>query len=298
MKNLRINRPAVPLGKAAIILALAQLLILFPSYSSASLIQGEAAEFTILGLEGGSVIINSATSIEGNVGYGKNVTSETNQKVDNFDGTAYAHSSATFKYTTSTYMPSGGINIGGDADKLLEQANADALSTASYLASLTATVDLGALGDGDSLTLKSQEDLNVYSLDSLKYKEDTLELVGRSGFDDKVVFNVAGNFDFDNSEIKLTGVSAENVVFNFLNSSAINIGKSGSIFLGAILAPTGDVDYHNPATFIGSIIAKDINLHSDFNVAAVQINPVPVPGAFALFLTGLLGLAFSRRKID
>ena len=298
MKNPCISNVEISLRKVVSILLLMQVTIVFPSYSIAALIQGEAAGFTILGLEGGSVIINSATSISGDVGYGKNVTSNTNQKVDSFTGTAYVHSSATFNHTPATYMPSGGIIVGGSADTLLEQANADALATASNLALLTPMVNLGALGDNDSRVLNSVGDLNVFSLDSLTYKEDTLELVSRSGFDDKFVFNVAGDFDFDNSEIKLTGVSTDNVVFNFLKASEINIGKAGSIFLGAILAPTGDVDYHNPATFIGSIIARDINLHSDFNIAGPQVSPIPIPGAFVLFLTGLVGLAFSRRKID
>jgi hypothetical protein len=74
-------------------------------------------------------------------------------------------------------------------------------------------------------------------------------------------------------------VSTENVVFNFFE------------------CVRSDVDYHNPATFIGSIIARDINLHSDFNIAGPSVNPIPVQGAFVLFLTGLLGLTFSRRKI-
>ena len=295
IKFSRLNRTLSP-GKTATTLLLIQALALYPAISAASLLQGEAANFTILGLEGGSVIINSATSIDGNVGYGKNVTSGTNQKVDSFTGSAYVHSTASFTYTPATYAPSGGLTIGGSADSLLEQANVDALATASSLAGLAPTVNLGALGDNDSRVLKSGGALNVFSLDSLTYKEDTLELVSRPGFDDQFVFNVAGDFNFDNSEIKLTDVSVENVVFNFLNASAINIGKAGSIFLGAILAPAGDVDYHNPATFIGSIIAKDINLHSDFNMAGPEVSEIPVPGALVLFLSGLLGLAFARRK--
>jgi hypothetical protein len=276
--------------------ALTSGLLLSSTAAASSLLPGEAGNFTILGLEGGSVIINSATSVSGDVGYSKNVTSNTNQKIDNFDGTAYVHSTTTFTHTAATYAPSGGIVTGGSADSLLEQANADATQASINFAGLTPTTVLGALGDNDSRVLISTGDLNVFSLDSLIYKEDTLELVSRSGFDDQFVFNVLGNFYFDNSEIKLTGVSTEHVVFNFLNASDIKIGKAGTIFMGAILAVTGSVDYHNPATFNGSIIALDINLHSDFNIAG-PINPVPVPAAFWLFGSALIGfVGFSKRR--
>jgi choice-of-anchor A domain-containing protein len=269
--------------------------IALTSNAAAVPLLGEASNFAVLGLEGGSVIINSATSITGDVGYGINVTSKTNQKVDSFDGTAYVHSTATFNYTPATFTPTGGIITGGAADALLEQATADALAASTKLAAYTPTVTLGALGDNDSLVLNSTGDMNIFSLTSLDYKEDVLELVGRTGFDDYFVFNIDGSFDFSNSEIKLTGVSADHVIFNFLNASNIKVNKAGTSFAGTILAPLGSVDYHNPASFTGSIIAQNINLHSDFNIT----NPpqtVPEPSTLLLLMAGLVGLSLVKRR--
>ena len=231
---------------------------------------GSAADFAVLGLEGGEVIINSATSITGNVGYSANVTSNTNQKVDSFNGAAFVHSTATFSHTPATFAPSDGLFVGGSADAKLDQANADALSAASFLAGLAAThASLGTVGDGDDISLTSVGSLNVVEIASLKHKEDTITLTG--GANDVFVFNVAGDWDYDNSQIVLNGISAGNVIFNFTASNAeINIGKAGTVFRGTILAINGEVDYHNPATFDGRIIADNINLHSDFNLSVSE----------------------------
>lgn len=251
---------------------------------------GAADDFVVLALENGSLTINSANTIIGNVGYSANVTSNTNQKVDIFTGTAQVHSSSTFTYTPATYNPSGGIFI-GTVDSKLEQANDDALSYSSSFSSLTPTHKLGALGDGDSRTIVSVSNQNVISMDSLNFKEDKLTLVG--GVNDKFIFNVTGDFNFAGSEIVLQGgVSAANVVFNFptLNDVMIDLYKANSVFYGTVLAPLGIVDYHNPATFNGRIIASDITLHSDFNVTGIP--PIPLPGALPLLLSALAALGF------
>lgn len=259
------------------------------------------SNYVVFGLAGGTVTINSATSISGNVGYAANVTSTTNQKVDSFTGSVLVHSTATFNYTAATFAPSGGIVVGGAADAQLNQANTDALAAAALMAGLAPThASLGNVVDNQNVVVASLGALNVIPIASLKHKEDTFTITGGAG--DVFVFNVAGDWDYDNSQIVLNGVSANNVFFNFLNAAAeIAIGKAGTVFQGTILAPHGSIDYHNPATFNGRIIGLEINLHSDFNIAAPFDPPppppsVPAPGALALLALGLLGLRIARRR--
>lgn len=84
---------------------------------------GEAEKFVLLGLNGGTVKVNSATSIQGDVGYGNGVTSHYNKKVQDFVGSAYVHSGADFEYDDKNFQPTGGIHMGSIApavDTLLD----------------------------------------------------------------------------------------------------------------------------------------------------------------------------------
>ena len=276
--------------------------ILLASTASAATVDlGAASGFTVLGLDGGEVIINSATSITGDVGYSSGVVSNTNQKVDSFVGTAYVHSDATFDHTSATFAPTGGIMSGTTSDNLLDQANLDAIAASLAISAMSPTQDLGEISDNDSLTLTA----GVYTVSDWKYKEDTMTLSG--GADDAFFFNISGSFDFDSSTIALTGgVTADNVYFNFMGSpvdtsAAINIGKSDSSFNGTILALNDSVNYHNPASFDGRIIARNINLHSDFNMngPSTVLAPVPLPASMPMLLSALLGFGlFTRRRIS
>ena len=82
----------------------------------------EPFPFGLLGLNNGNFTINSSTNLIADVGYSSYVTSTTNQKINNFTGTAYVHSQVTsFVYTAATYRPTGGIiQNTGDADAKLE----------------------------------------------------------------------------------------------------------------------------------------------------------------------------------
>ena len=264
-----------------------------PSTNAASIDLGAASGFTVLGLNNGSVIINSATSITGDVGYSDGVVSGTNQKVDAFNGTARVHSAVdTFTPTLATFQPSGGIVTDPANDTLLNQANTDAAAASSFLAGLIPTQNLGNIGDDDSFSVGA----GVYTIGSFNFKEDTITLTGSAT--DEFIFNVSGSFDFANSEIVLQGGAiAANVIFNFLNNVDILIKKDGTVFNGTILALTGNVEYHNPATFNGRIIAKDINLHSDFNINGPSTTTViPVPAALPLMATAVAAFALIARR--
>ncbi len=232
---------------------------------------GEAAQFAILGLEGGSIIINSATNIYGDIGYSANVTSIDNKKAGNdgpFTGTVYVHGSvAQFSYDAQNFLPSGGIVQNNTTHNArLNQANIDAVAKSTLFAGKTPNVILGALGDNDNKTVNRVGPTTVVQIASLNYNYDVLTLVGQAGQDDAFIINVLGDFLFSGSEIRLVNIRPEMVVFNFPNASTISLNKSANIFNGTILAPTSSVEYHNPASFNGAIIALNITVHSDFNI--------------------------------
>jgi hypothetical protein len=258
---------------------------------------GEAGNFAVLGLNNGTVTINSATSITGNVGYSNGVISNTNQKVDSFTGTVYVHSGATFNYTAATFNPSGGIVIGGAANTKLDQANADAASASTFYSGLALSPMqplLGVIND-TSVTVNSTGAVNVISISSINLNSDHFTINSRAGFDDLFIFKVTGSFDWSQSIADGTALPG-NILWYFPNASNINVNKQATVFEGTILAPTGSVIYHNPATFTGSIVALNIDLHSDFNMTqAPQDASTPLPLASVGGLT-LLALTMGQRR--
>jgi len=82
-----------------------------------------------------------------------------------------------------------------------------------------------------------------------------------------------------------------------LNAVDIKVNKAGTAFNGTILAPTGSVEYHNPATFNGRIIAQSIDLHSDFNIAGPTVSAIPLPATLPLLLGALALFGLIRMRI-
>jgi choice-of-anchor A domain-containing protein len=170
------------------------------------------------------------------------------------------------------YKPIGGIVTNAIEDARLDQANKDALAHSLWVASLPATGNLGAVQD-TSIDLGSIDGLrtvHVIEVASLLMKNDALTLTGDAA--DVFVFNVRGNFQFDASEVRLVGgISAGHVLFNFPQAgkytSNVVIGRSATSFQGTILAPdlgSQKIEYRYPGTFRGAIIAKRIDVHSEF----------------------------------
>jgi hypothetical protein len=266
---------------------------------------GAAGDFTILALEGGTLSINSATSIIGDVGVGKNVTTSQYQKVDNEDGNILVHSTAlasfnaNFNTANVVFTTGHGIQTGAAVDTKLQDANTDALNAAATYAALIPAVssanDLGSPND-ISISVTGGGGQNVYRLGDANFNSDTLTING--GSSDTFIFDVTGNFDFSQSQIVLNGVTPDQVLFNFLTGSSghVDVNKDTTVFNGTILAPDAPIIYHNPATFTGRIIGSDITLHSDFNITGPG-GEVPDAGStLALMGIGLGLLAAAKRK--
>jgi hypothetical protein len=242
---------------------------------------GEAATYGILALNNGTLSINSATVFIGDIGYSRDVVSTTNQKIGEgylgeWTGEAYVHSQVSnFQYSAKDYIPSGGRVTNSIQDARLDAANIAALQASTTISQLTPTNIVRAINDANlSLgAIDGKQTINVVQLASLNMNSDVLELKGDAS--DYFLINVLGDFQFSQSEVRLTGgLTADHVIFNFPNASTINLNKSSNIFNGTILAPKLNTNliYHNPAQFNGAIIANRISVHSDFNLNHVGFN--------------------------
>jgi hypothetical protein len=281
---------------------------------------GTTSDFVLLALNNGYLSINSATSISGNVGASSSVDIASAQKVDTFIGSTYLYSGSTTTdftgtYADATFNPTGGIHSGNTsgcpADPLfscdgasvnnkLNQANADAAALQAQLAGLS-YASLGAVTDSLNLT-SGPGGLNAFDASLWNYNADTLTLHGDAS--SWFVFRINGTSNnWAHAQTILDGVLANHVLFYFtgdtsLGADVVDIYKDDNVFSGTIFAPFGGVDYHNPATFNGRIIAESITVHSDFNITAVptrDITEIPEPASIVLLGSGLAALA--RRRL-
>lgn len=260
---------------------------------------GAAAGYALLGLQNGTVSVNSGSIVTGDFGYSAGVVSTTNQKLGehfgDWTGTAYVHSNVAAFASASNFQPTGGIVTNAAQDARLDAANADVLDVSAHIAELPATGNLGVVLD-QSVTLGSvdgQRTLHVIDVASLSMNSDVLGLVGDP--DDVFVFRIHGDFRFSQSTVQLTGgLTAGHVLFYFMPNGNytrnVLINKSATNFQGTILAPNlagNAVEYHNPATFRGAIIAQRIVVHSDFSLVHVPFNGLICDGPQAAVNTNL-----------
>jgi hypothetical protein len=299
-------------------LILAVLAAMWGASTAHAAVLAPANQFVLLATGGtgpadrGTATINSSTSIIGNVGYGQWTTSTTNQKVDTFTGTVDVHSTvaptgapgANWDYTAATFAPSGGVHYGSNepaVETLLNNARTAALATAGQVQALSPTQTIASIND-TSATITSTGAINVIDIGVINLNSDTITFQSRPGFMDTFIIRTSGSFDVSQSTIAMNGTDAGHLLWYFPTAgSHILVNKDSTVFNGTILAPFTNagspVVYHNPATFNGAIIARDFDVHSDFNINQVPFTPdLPEPGALGLAVLTCGGAAAAIRR--
>lgn len=149
------------------------------------------------------------------------------------------------------------------------------------------------------ITLTSDSDYNVFNLgvDELKNAHTLAFEMAGLALDEIFIINVAGT----TNEILNMGISGadgfeSNILFNFYDTSSLNIGGVG--MRGSILAVDANVNF-NSAHMNGSLIANSMRGNGQLNWTPYtydeEVVHVPEPTTLALMGLGLVPL-FIRRK--
>ena len=214
---------------------------------------GAAGGFTVLGLSGANVVISEgATLVRGNVGLGPNDTGDLLKA--KIDGALILDPTSNPDIHPDLQVTGGIISLN------LNPAVNAALAANANLAALASSQTFGDITK--STTLTGNGSVNVISLKSVNMVKGTITITGSSS--DVFVFNVAGQFNFSSSQIKLVGVSANNILWNFpvTGTGDINIFKDVTVAYGVFLAPNRNIVIDHTVTTGEVIGGGQIRIHS------------------------------------
>lgn len=221
----------------------------------------------------------SVTATNGGVGNGQN-------------GAIYANGT-----NLSSFTATGGSFVQNLVNFSNAQSQYSALSTS--LSSLTANgSSSSAFG---TLNLSgTNAGLNVFSLNGNDLtSSNTININAPSNA--TVLINVSGSGQvFQNGQVFLTGVNANQVIYNFYNAVALNLSGSKNP-MGSILAPQADVT-GGYGQMNGQLIANSFNGNIEFHNYLFAGNlpngntSVPEPTGIWLLTLGLLLLPLFRQK--
>jgi choice-of-anchor A domain-containing protein len=176
-------------------------------------------------------------------------------------------------------------------------------STSANLAKLAAT-GTGAVS-GNAMTLKgSSQAVEVFNLKGSDLsKIDQFSLSGLSK-DATLIINVSGTdaIGFNQNGVSLSDFSKYNVVYNFYQSTAMNIQNVG--IEGNLLAPLARVTGGNGnidgevivGTWASNVQVNASNFFKPTSVAAYMASQVPEPETYAMLLAGLGLIGFTARR--
>lgn len=183
--------------------------------------------------------------------------------------------------------PGAAWNTGTSINFATAQSSLNALSTAYGAMATNGTqqiqfggVTLTAAGSGTSvfdLTTSDLSSANSFTINGNASSQILINVFGGIA--------TAQNFGFT-----LNGVTANNVLFNFVNAGSLSISSVG--IQGSILAPTASVSFVN-GNINGTMVAANLTGNGEFHNFP-SAAPVPEPATLTALALG--GLALVRRR--
>jgi hypothetical protein len=256
--------------------------------SASSLDLGVLANFTVVDLGSGTTIGQNSGPVTGNELLGNGVTAA-------FSGGGGGQITGTlfFDSTVKNTNTFSQLNTAPTTAQVSTSFTSAALSTAQNLSSsaakLTATQTFGTISGATTIT--GQSGLNVINVANINNAPLTLNGPANATF----VFNVSGTMQENQAMTLLGGVTASDILFNFLGTSGNVLSTSGGDRLfGTFLATNGGGFQFSNLNLTGELIntAGNVQLVSGSQVTGVSATPLPA--ALPLYATGLGALALLR----
>jgi hypothetical protein len=152
---------------------------------------GAAAQYTVLGVNKGTVSVNKST-VDGALG------------LSPAEKTSFDHAVVTGGLCadpTAAFKPSKVSAAGGTVRRAMGRARADAPAASGRYAALAPTRSFGKVTA--SLTITGAGGTNTVQVSALTYDKDTLTRAGRP--EDMFVIHVSGDLKFNSPAVRLTG---------------------------------------------------------------------------------------------
>lgn len=182
--------------------------------------------------------------------------------------------------------------------------------TAAQVELLTKSAEWGALTANGTANYQSwggyflngtDSDLNIFSISAANLATtNTFNLTAPTG--STVLINVYGSAaTFQNAGISLNGVTAENILFNFVDAGSLTMQGIG--IKGSVLAPKASVNFNNGhidgqlivSTLYGSGESHNKLFQGNLDRPDVQ-TPEPSSFSFALIGAGAVAFGLYRRR--
>lgn len=241
------------------------------NYSVASSITGNTATL----LAGGNV-----TASNGGVGNGQN-------------GTIYATSS-----NLNSFTANGGVQTGSLFDFSAAETQYQNLS--SSWSALASNGNVSTLYGALNLT-GSDSSLNIFNVNGSDLTgTGTVNILAPTS--STVLINVSGSAQqFQNGQVFLNGIDSSNVIYNFFESTSLNLVGSKNP-QGSILAAWANV-IGGYGQLNGQLIAQSFNGNTEFHtnlfdgvIPSTPVSAVPLPASIWLFGSVIGFLGFKRRQ--